>query len=254
MLLREFDPDEHTLVCPEKIIRRDEDIPERAAACFSKIITERVAEDAGAGLYGFMGTPESGRDIYSAGEGTARCALFTLPVGASACVAALEEMFCRGIRKMVIFGACGVMEKDVGECEIIIPTRAARDEGTSFHYAPPSSVIDVNPRHIDEFEELLSERGLRHREGMSWTTDAIFRETLEKMKRRKALGCTCVDMECSAIAAASSFRGMDIFQFFYAADVLGDGAWDTRCLSNHDLMEEKAGIGALALEMARRMK
>ena len=33
-------------------------------------------------------------------------------------------------------------------------------------------------------------------------------------------GCICVDMECSANAAAARFRGRELFQFFYAADNL----------------------------------
>lgn len=66
-----------------------------------------------------------------------------------------------------------------------------RDEGTSFHYAPASDEIEVNKRYKEEFRELLKEYGCAYTEGKVWTTDGIYRETREKMLRRKEEGCIC---------------------------------------------------------------
>ena len=74
------------------------------------------------------------------------------------------------------------------------------------------------------------------------------------MNRRKEQGCICVDMECSANAAAARFRGREFVQFFYAADNLDAKQWDERSLNNYDRLEEKDRIAAVALELAQRIE
>lgn len=89
--------------------------------------------------------------------------------------------------------------------------------------------------------------------GKVWTTDAFYRETKDKVKRRKEQGCICVDMECSANAAVAQFRGKELIQFFYAADNLDSEEWDVRSLSNYDKLEEKDRIAVIALELALKI-
>ena len=60
-------------------------------------------------------------------------ALFNAPVGASACVAILEDLIAFGMKKLVLFGTCGILDEEIKETSVIIPTAALRDEGTSYH-------------------------------------------------------------------------------------------------------------------------
>ena len=101
------------------------------------------------------------------------------------------------------------------------------------------------------FEAILRETGVDFTEGKVWTTDAFYRETRAKVALRKAQGCVCVDMECSALMALAQFRGIDVFEFFYAGDNLDREQWNPRSLSTHAKLDEKrpcgvsgAGIGA----------
>ena len=55
-------------------------------------------------------------------------------------------------------------------------------------------------------------------EQKSWTTDAFYRETAAKVKRRLAAGARVVDMEASAIMAWAQYRQAQVYQFFYTAD------------------------------------
>ena len=66
-------------------------------------------------------------------------------------------------------------------------------------------------------------------------------------------GCICVDMECSANAAAARFRGRELFQFFYAADNLDAEQWDIRSLGNDAKLMEKDRIAMIALELVVRI-
>ena len=104
----------------------------------------------------------------------------------------------------VLFGNCGVLDRNIADCSIILPTLALRDEGTSFHDAPPSEEIEVNPRYRELFLNVLAERGVPCTMGKTWTTDAFHRETPEKAKRRREQGCVCVEMEASAGRKRSS--------------------------------------------------
>ena len=96
------------------------------------------------------------------------------------------------------------------------------------------SDTEILARHQQLLEETAERLGIR--------VDAIYRETPEKVRRRKQQGCVCVDMECSANAAAARFRDKDLVQFFYAADNLDAEKWEPRSLSNDSKLEEKDRI------------
>lgn len=103
---------------------------------------------------------------------------------------------------------------------------------------------------MEMLTRLLDKMHVTYTVGKVWTTDAFYRETVEKVKRRKMQGCICVDMECSANAAVAQFRDRNLIQFFYAADNLDAEEWDIRSLHNCDKLEEKDRIAAIALEIA----
>ena len=57
-------------------------------------------------------------------------------VGAPSCVAMLEELHALGAKRFVVFGNCGVLNQQIRDCGIIIPTAAVRDEVTSMICSP----------------------------------------------------------------------------------------------------------------------
>ena len=236
MLLHEFDPNPVAVINPSDVYERH--------------TFRRMVERLGAVEIGQVSCAAMEMPIYRAAYRGRELALFPACVGAPFCVGGLEDLFFFGVEKVVLFGSCGVLDKDIANCGIIVPTSALRDEGTSFHYAPPGDVIEVNPKYREEFGRILARHGCSCVEGRVWTTDAFYRETAEKAARRRDQGCICVDMECAAVAALARFRGKDVFQFFHGADSLDGGAWDRRGLgSEHDLTE-KDKIAQLALELA----
>lgn len=109
-------------------------------------------------------------------------------LGAPACVGCFEEVIALGARRIILLGNCGVLDRSIQDCGIIIPTRAIRDEGTSYHYVPAANYIDVNRKYVDDFIAVLDEFGYPHIKGTTWTTDAFYRETREKIETRKKMG------------------------------------------------------------------
>ena len=254
MLLEEFDPSETAVINPWNMLQPVEGMPETAVACYSHATFERIVGELGAQRIAETSSANGIWHIYKANYKGTDVALFMLAVGAAMSVAMLEDVFQMGVRRVIVFGTCGVLDSKIDDCSIIIPDSAVRDEGTSYHYAETSDEISVNVKYLGLFRELLEELHVTYTVGKVWTTDGFYRETQGKVNRRKEQGCICVDMECSANAAAARFRGRELVQFFYAADNLDAEQWDERSLSNYDRLEEKDRIAAVALELAQRIE
>lgn len=76
---------------------------------------------------------------------------------------------------------------------------------------------------------------------------------MDKVRRRKAQGAICVEMECAGMQAVADFRGVDFFQFFYAGDNLDHSQWQPRSLSGHLRLDDKSKIALLAFELAAKL-
>lgn len=122
-------------------------------------------------------------------------------------------------KKIIATGSCGVL-RDIKENAFLIPTKALRDEGTSFHYLPPSRYIEIDRKMIGEIKDVFEKLDIPFEECITWTTDGFFRETREMVQYRLSEGCSAVEMECAALAACSQKRGASFGQFFFTADSL----------------------------------
>ena len=143
------------------------------------------------------------------------------PVGAAASAQILDWLIGYGVREIISAGSCGALEK-FPEGTFLVPCKSLRDEGTSYHYAPASRYIDTSERARNAIEKAVLEHGMKYREVITWSTDGFFRETKEKVAYRKSEGCSVVEMECSALAAVSAFRGATWGMILYTADSLAD--------------------------------
>ncbi len=95
----------------------------------------------------------------------------------------------------------------IAENRFLVPVKALRDEGTSYHYVAPSRYIDIDPKMLRLIEKTLLAQGLAYQEVITWSTDGFYRETKEKVAYRQEEGCSVVEMECSALAAVAQLRG-----------------------------------------------
>lgn len=253
MILEEFDASESAVINPWDLIQPVAGMPQIAIACYAHTTFDRIVGELKAVILAESSSANGVTPIYKAVVGGMELALFMINVGAPMSVGMLEEVFQMGVQKVIVFGTCGVLQRKIEDCSVIIPDAAVRDEGTSYHYAAPAEEIRVNEKYMDVLRELLEEWKVKYTVGKVWTTDAFYRETKDKVEKRKKQGCVCVDMECSANAAAAQFRGKDLVQFFYAADNLDGEQWEARSLGNHEKLEEKDRIAAIALELAKRI-
>lgn len=144
------------------------------------------------------------------------------PVGAPAAASAIEELIVCGIENIVAYGICGTLT-DIPTRNLVVPDVAFRDEGTSYHYAPPSESVDVkNHGKIAEYFDTI---GQGYTMGGVWTTDGFYRETRTRANYMKERGCVSVDMECSALQTVCNVRGKEYYVFFISADSLAGEEW-----------------------------
>lgn len=141
------------------------------------------------------------------------------PVGAAPAAQFLDWLIGYGVREIISAGSCGCLE-EFPEGTFLVPSRALRDEGTSYHYAPPSRFMEIDERARNAIKKTILEHGMKYQEVITWSTDGFYRETREKVVYRKKEGCSVVEMECSALAACSAFRGANWGMILYTADSL----------------------------------
>jgi uridine phosphorylase len=140
----------------------------------------------------------------------------------------LEEVIAYGCRKFIVCGGCGVLAKDLAVGHLTVIRAAVRDEGVSYHYLPASREVEAHPQAVSALEATLSDKGLPYQLGKTWTTDAPYRETPDKIALRRAEGCSVVEMEAAALMAVAQFRGAVLGQVVYAGDDLSGDEWDQR--------------------------
>ena len=150
------------------------------------------------------------------------------PVGAAPSAQILDWLVGYGVKKVITAGSCGALV-DLPENTFLIPTKALRDEGTSYHYLPPSRFVEINPGVLKAIKLAMNKLCFPHTECITWTTDGFYRETREKIAYRKEEGCMVVEMECAALAACAEFRGIEFGQILFTVDTLANvNAYDER--------------------------
>ena len=253
MLLEEFDENKIAVINPDMIFQKIPDFPETVVSVFSHQLFDAIVRFLGGTVIAESHDVDGVWPVYEVNYKGKRFAFFKGRLGGPACVGAFEDVMAFGGKRIILLGNCGVLDKNIKDCGIIIPTKAIRDEGTSYHYAPAGDTIEVNTKYTEEFKQILEEFGYPYVEGVTWTTDAFYRETPQKIESRKKIGAICVEMECASMQAFCNFRGIEFFQFLYAGDNLDHSSWDPRSLSGNERLDDKQKIALLAFELAYKI-
>lgn len=253
MLLLQYDGAKNAVIDPDMVHHPVPDFPETVVSVFSHHLFASVLNFLGGRVIAETHDVDGIWPVYEVSYRGKRFAFYKARLGAPACVGSFEDVIPMGAKRIILLGNCGVLNRRIQDCGIIIPTRAIRDEGTSYHYAPAGDYIDVNTKYVEDFISVLDEFGYPYIKGTTWTTDAFYRETQAKVDLRKQMGAVCVEMECAAMQAMCNFRNVEFFQFLYAGDNLDHTSWDPRSLSGTAKLEDKEKIALLAFELACRI-
>ena len=215
-------------------------------------ILERVKQIDGVYEGGYLTNLNGKLPWYICEKDGSKVAVAMALIGAPMVVGLLEELKARGFKNFIVLGSCGVLDQSIQADKIILPSSALRDEGTSYHYAPASGEIAYDQSLLLTMEKALDKAGIEYIRTKSWTTDAFYRETATKVKRRLAAGARVVDMEASAIMAWAQYRLANVYQFFYTADYVDhhNHEWDAR---RDDRKADAMTFFEIALVIAREL-
>lgn len=167
--------------------------------------------------------------------------------GAPAAVVLLERLVALGAKAVIGVGSCGSLQPWLPVGSVVLPDSALVEEGTSPHYLAPHLKTRPHQGLFELLRESLSQEGLKPQVGRIWTTDAVFRETREKVVSYQREGVLAVDMESSALMSAAGFRGVCFASVMVVSDELGTLRWHRGFKTN----EFKEAFGRTALAAAR---
>lgn len=226
--LFENDLDEPGVIQAHMLHPKDVSIPHVAVLCFFNELLEQLTSEKVLEPIYTLRSEIGLNHVYEYTSDFGTVAVVHPGVGAPLAAGFVEEMAALGVTTFVACGGAGALVEDLALGHVMVVSSALRDEGTSFHYAPPSRIIDADQVGVRVLERILRELDVPYYVGRTWTTDAFLRETRGRVARRIDEGCTMVDMESSAFIAVSQFRRLRFAQMLYAGDSLASGEWDSR--------------------------
>jgi uridine phosphorylase len=232
----EFDPDSKEIISPSMYNERLENA-EYCVICFFKEVIEKVAQEHHAKKKAILKSETGENPIYEIIYKDKHVAFYHSYVGAPLAAGFMEEAIAHGYTKFVACGAAGVLDSNIKDGTIIIPSSAVRDEGTSYHYMKPSREIELSRYVVDKLSDNLIQQNIPYIIAKTWTTDAFYRETEKIRDKRRDEGCLTVEMECSAFAAVAKFRNVLFGQYLYGGDDIGGIEWDNRNWEKNNVRE-----------------
>lgn len=151
-------------------------------------------------------------------HGGIRLGIIGRVVGASFAVLVAEELFASGCQLLISITSAGQIAPLGAPPYVVLLERALRDEGTSYHYLPPSRYSELRPDLHMLIQSAWNQTRLPLHCGASWTTDAPFRETEAAIAAHRAEGIVAVEMEAAALYALAQAKSYPIVCFAHVTN------------------------------------
>jgi uridine phosphorylase len=143
-------------------------------------------------------------------------------VGASFAVLLAEELFASGCDFLISVTSSGqILPKEHPPFFVLIK-KALRDEGTSYHYLPPSDYSHLDPSLLAILDGAFDNVAVPVYQGATWTTDAPFRETAFAIEHARSEGILAVEMEAAALYAFAQARQKPVTCFAHVTNQMGN--------------------------------
>lgn len=157
-------------------------------------------------------------DLYEFDHAGERFGIIGCAVGASFAVLVAEQLFVSGCRFLVSMTSAGQIVQRAPPPYFILIDRALRDEGTSYHYLPPSEFVEAEEQLVKAAINAFAAVAEPVYRGASWTTDAPFRETAAAIERCRARNILSVEMEAAALYAFARTRRKPVLCFAHVTN------------------------------------
>jgi len=245
MIIHSFDPHSEAIISPASIFGEQKKICDTAIATFSREIYPAVLERYPHEQIAEISAANRIKPVHLLTLEEDRKVVFYLSEIGSAMAGTdvIEINWKTGANKFILFGSAGALDKEATAGKYVIPTAAYRDEGMSYHYAPPADYISVP--NADCLAEFFSKHHLPFVKGKVWTTDAIYMETRELVRQRKADGCIAVEMELAGVQAVCDYQGLELYDFLVTGDVVDQPVYSPEGLKEANHSFDKFDIAVM---------
>jgi uridine phosphorylase len=164
-----------------------------------------------------------------------------LPIGAPITGIATEELISKGVKRFLIVGFAGSLRDEIGHGNVIVCSKAIRDEGVSHHYAKESMYAYPTKEFTREIIKSMKREGMKFMVGPSWTIDTPYMETVDEIRHYSKMGILTVEMESAALfTIVDRYRrkGMKIEAgaIFIISDIV------TKDIEEYEFVDTKKGI------------
>jgi uridine phosphorylase len=161
-------------------------------------------------------------------DGVGEVGIIGCAVGASFAVLLAEQLFASGCRLLISVTSAGQITDNGPTPYFVLIDRALRDEGTSYHYLPPSQFADApDAALLDRIGEAVSDlSGVAVHRGATWTTDAPYRETEVAIASARQQGALAVEMEAAALYAFAVARRQPVVCFAHVTNAMAQSEGD----------------------------
>ena len=140
-------------------------------------------------------------------------------------VLTLEKLIVLGAKRIITFGWCGSLSDTLHIGDVLLPTWAISDEGTSNHY-PVTRRPESHAPTRQILSDMLAAQGETVRSGPIWTTDAPYSESTSQVRQLSEQNILGVDMEYAALIAVAAFRKIELTAAMLVSDELWSGKWN----------------------------
>lgn len=175
-------------------------------------------------------------------------------VGAPAVGVLVEAFAVWGVRRFVWLGIAGGLQPDLRTGDLVLAETAVRDEGTSHHYLPSAPTVAASATLTERVEQAILGANLPGQRGITWSTDAPYRETAAAVAHYQQQGVQTVEMEVAALFAVAHYCQKEAAALLAVSDSLAGGRWQQATsphLPEQRLAQALDGLVRLAKEQAR---
>jgi uridine phosphorylase len=188
--------------------------------------------------------------LHEFAEGGLRLGIVGCAVGSSFAVLVAEQLFASGCQLLISVTSAGIVTEHPPDASFMLITSALRDEGTSLHYLAPSEFVTLDEQLRSRLSPNLSRIGVA--EGVSWTTDAPFRETASAIEQARSLGVACVEMEAAALYSFAQARVRPVICLAHLTNTMAQREGDFEKGEANGSVEALKVILATAVTMGMR--
>ncbi|MFA5357075.1 MAG: hypothetical protein WC301_06750 [Candidatus Omnitrophota bacterium] len=110
------------------------------------------------------------------------------------------EVMCNaGIENIIRIGTCGALDENIKVGDLIVVDSVIRGDGVTPYYVGKDFKTVADKKLTDTLYESARGMGVNIHRGVTWTTDALLRETRQIVEAKRKEGAIAVDMVSSAM-------------------------------------------------------